>query len=90
MKSCAARCSTSPARAPACKADDSAGAPSWREAAAEARRLAALAGPLALQSLSNLLLTLVGTAFVGRLNDAAALSGVVLASSVYNVSGISL
>jgi hypothetical protein len=53
-------------------------------------RLAALAGPLILQAMSSMLLTLISTAFVGRLNDAAALSGVVLASSVYNVSGLSM
>ncbi|GBF98590.1 hypothetical protein Rsub_11315 [Raphidocelis subcapitata] len=75
---------------PAC--DDAAGPgpPSWREARAEAGRLLSLGVPLALQSLSTMLLTLVSTIFVGHLGDPVALSGVVLASSVYNVTGISL
>lgn len=53
-------------------------------------RLLFLAVPLMLQSLSSMLLTLISTVFVGRLDDAVALSGVVLASSVYNVTGVSL
>jgi hypothetical protein len=53
-------------------------------------RLLSLAVPLVLQSMASMLLTLVSTVFVGRLNDAVALGGVVLASSVYNVTGISM
>lgn len=76
------------AREPARK--DAAGAPTWADAAAEARRLLALSLPLVFQSMASMLLTLVSTIFVGRLNDPTALGGVVLASSVYNVTGISM
>ncbi|KAI8466628.1 MAG: mate-domain-containing protein [Monoraphidium minutum] len=62
----------------------------WADAATEARRLLSLALPLVLQSAASMLLTLVSTVFVGRLDDAVALGGVVLASSVYNVSGVSM
>jgi len=73
---------------PACKED----ATGWSvgEGAAEARRLLSLAVPLVFQSLASMLLTLISTVFVGRLNDPVALSGVVLASSVYNVTGVSM
>lgn len=37
-----------------------------------------------------MLLTFVSTTFVGHLNDPLALSAVVLSSSLYNVSGISM
>jgi MATE family multidrug resistance protein len=45
---------------------------------------------LTLQALSSMLMTLISTSFVGHLNDPVALSGVVLASSVFNVTGVSL
>lgn len=43
-----------------------------------------------LQSLALMLLTFISTTFVGHLNDPLALSAVVLSSSLYNVSGISM
>lgn len=43
-----------------------------------------------LQSLALMLLTFISTTFVGHLNDPLALSTVVLASSLYNVSGVSM
>jgi MATE family multidrug resistance protein len=49
-----------------------------------------LALPMMLQSLALMLLTFISTTFVGHLNDPLALSAVVLSSSLYNVSGISM
>lgn len=51
-------------------------------------RLLSLAVPLVLQSLASMMLSLISTIFVGHLQSPVELSGVVLASSVYNVTGI--
>jgi hypothetical protein len=53
-------------------------------------RLMKLAVPLALQSLASMLTTFISTTFVGHLNDPLALSAVVLSSSLFNVTGISI
>jgi hypothetical protein len=49
-----------------------------------------LAGPLMVQSLSTMAMILISTTFVGHLNNPTELSAVVLASSLYNVTGSSL
>jgi Na+-driven multidrug efflux pump len=54
------------------------------------RRLMKLAGPLALQSIASMMTTFISTTFVGHLNDPLALSAVVLSSSLFNVTGISI
>lgn len=59
-------------------------------ARAEAGRLMKLAVPLALQSIASMLTTFISTTFVGHLNDPLALSAVVLSSSLFNVTGISI
>lgn len=53
-------------------------------------RLLKLVLPMLLQSLALMMLPFVSTMFVGHLNDPLALSAVVLSSSLYNVSGISM
>eukprot|EP00879_Flechtneria_rotunda_P027356 GHRR01029303.1.p1 GENE.GHRR01029303.1~~GHRR01029303.1.p1 ORF type:complete len:272 (+),score=31.02 GHRR01029303.1:657-1472(+) len=45
---------------------------------------------MTIQSLAAMLLTFISTTFVGHLNEPLALSAVVLSSSLYNVSGISI
>lgn len=53
-------------------------------------RLLQLAIPLVFQALSSMFLVIISTIFVGHLNNPVELSGVVLAASLYNVSGFSL
>jgi MATE family multidrug resistance protein len=53
-------------------------------------RLMKLAVPLALQSMAMMMTTFISTTFVGHLNDPLALSAVVLSSSLFNVTGISI
>jgi MATE family multidrug resistance protein len=53
-------------------------------------RLWRLGGPLLVQNVLSFLLSVTPLAFVGHLNDAVALSGVVLASSFFNISGFAV
>jgi MATE family multidrug resistance protein len=53
-------------------------------------RLGTLAGPLFAQSLFSWSLQIIATAFVGHLNNPMDLSCAVLASSLFNVSGLSI
>ncbi|GBF89389.1 MATE efflux family protein [Raphidocelis subcapitata] len=53
----------------------------------ELGRLGNLAGPLWLQNSAQMALGLIAVAFVGHLGDPLALSQVVLANSVFNISG---
>jgi len=53
-------------------------------------RLWRLGGPLLVQNVLSFSLSVTPLAFVGHLDDAVALSGVVLASSVYNITGFSI
>eukprot|EP00798_Chlamydomonas_sp_ICE-L_P029169 gene29169-32391_t len=58
----------------------------WRR---EASRLAALSGPLIFQNLFGYLISVISALFVGRLGPAE-LAAVVLANSLYNVTGFSI
>lgn len=49
-----------------------------------------LGGPLLVQNVLSFSLSVTPLAFVGHLDDAVALSGIVLASSVYNIAGFSI
>lgn len=53
-------------------------------------RLWRLGGPLLVQNVLSFSLSVTPLAFVGHLNDAVALSGIVLASSVFNITGFSI
>lgn len=53
-------------------------------------RLSAMAGPLFCQALFNWSLQTIATAFVGHLNNPLHLSSAALASSLFNVSGLSI
>ncbi len=59
-------------------------------AMATLRRIARLAGPLALQNVFGYALSVIAAVAVGRLNDPLVLSSVVLAGSFFNVTGLSL
>lgn len=61
-----------------------------RHAAKELGRLVQIAGPLWAQNFASLALGLIAIAFVGHMGDPLALSQVVLANSIFNVTGASI
>uniref|UniRef100_A0A0D3EPB9 Protein DETOXIFICATION n=1 Tax=Oryza barthii TaxID=65489 RepID=A0A0D3EPB9_9ORYZ len=61
----------------------------WREATAEAGRLASLAAPMIAVALLQLMMQLISTVMVGHLGEVA-LAGAAIANSLTNVSGFSV
>ena len=61
----------------------------WREAIAEAGRLASLAAPMIVVALLQLMMQLISTVMVGHLGEVA-LAGAAIANSLTNVSGFSV
>jgi len=57
---------------------------------AECKRILALAGPLVIQNVFGYSLSIVSAIAVGHLNNPTILSSVVLAGSIYNLTGLSI